>query len=126
VLIAGLGLGMCARACLFRDDVKSVTVVERSRDVIILVGPWLTKLAEQQGKKLTIVEADITTWSSPSGNVYDLAWFDIWDDITTDNLPEMHALHRRFARKAKWKGSWGRDWIERERRAEQRDARAWG
>lgn len=124
---------MTAKSFTYKVDVPEGRsgdwAVERftvSRDVIILVGPWLTKIAAQQHKPLTIVEADITTWSPPNGTVYDLAWFDIWDEINGDNLPEMRALHRRFARKAKWKGSWGRDWIERERRAEQRNTRMWG
>lgn len=126
VLIAGLGLGMCARACLHRDGVSSVTIIERSRDVITLVGPWLTRVARRCGKRLTIIEADIFTWQPATSGPYDVAWFDIWDEINGDNLPEMHALHRKFARKAKWKGSWGRDWIERERRTAKREARIWG
>lgn len=124
VLIAGLGLGMCARACLYRDAVKSVTVIEQSPEVIDLVyEPWLRRIARRQGKSLTVIQADIFTWEPPRGVVYDLAWFDIWDEISARNLPGMHRLHRRFARKAKWKGSWGRDAIESMRRAEERALR---
>src|SRR3972149_6976915 len=40
-LVAGLGLGMVAHAMLRKPGVKHVTIVEKSPDVIKLVGPWL-------------------------------------------------------------------------------------
>ncbi len=41
-----------------------------------------------------------------------MAWFDIWDDLCTDNLEQMKILHRKFARKAAWKGSWGKEFLQ--------------
>jgi hypothetical protein len=38
----------------------------------------------------------------------------------TDNLEDMHKLHRRFGRRADWQGSWGRSFLEHVRRQEQR------
>lgn len=104
ILVAGLGLGMVARAMARKEAVTKVTVVELSEDVIALTGPWL----KEQSPKIEIVQADIFAWKPPKGAQYEVAWFDIWDDICTDNLPSMKTLHRKFARVAAWKGSWGR------------------
>ena len=104
-LVVGLGIGMVAQAMLRKPEVEHVTIVEKSSDVIQLVGPWLT--AKFPGR-VTIVEADIFEWKPPKGERWTVAWFDIWDEICADNLPEMTTLHRRFARRVDWKGSWGR------------------
>lgn len=45
VLIHGLGLGMCARACLLKPEVESLTIVDDSIDVLRLVGPWTAEQA---------------------------------------------------------------------------------
>jgi len=109
VLIHGLGLGMVASACLDKPEVDHVTIVENSPDVIGLVGPWLK---ERYGDRVEIIEADARTWKPPTGARWDMVWHDIWDDLCTDNLPEMHTLHRRFGRRSKWQGSWSRDFVE--------------
>lgn len=44
VLIHGLGIGMVVQACLRKKDVKHVTVVEKSADVIALVAPHYQKM----------------------------------------------------------------------------------
>lgn len=112
-LVAGLGIGMVARAMLMKPEVTHVTIVEQSPDVIKLVAPWLTS---QFPGRVTIVEADILSWQPPKGEKWDAAWFDIWDDICADNLDEMKTLHRRFARRVAWKGSWAREQCERNQR----------
>ena len=102
-LIGGMGLGVVINACLQKPEVEHVTVIEFSEDVIQLVGEHYAK---KFGDKLTIVNADIMTWKPPKGFCYDMAWFDIWDDICEDNLPSMSKLNRRFARNSEWKGCW--------------------
>jgi hypothetical protein len=113
VLINGLGLGMVTRACLQKEEVQSVTVVEISGDVIKLVGPWITKIAQDLGKALTIVHADALTWKSPKGQRYNAIWHDIWDNICGDNLATMHRLHRRYGKFCDWQASWARHLIEK-------------
>lgn len=121
VLVVGLGLGMVAQAVLRKPEVQHLTVVEKSPDVIRLVAPWLRERFEGPvvdgaplfPGRVEIVEADALTWRPPKGARWDVAWFDIWDDITSDNLGEMRTLHRRFGRFAAWKGSWARWWCER-------------
>jgi spermidine synthase len=121
VLIHGLGIGMVARACLLKQAVKDVTVVEISEDVIKLVGPWLEKIAEHSGKTLRIVQDDAYTWKPKKGERWDVVWHDLWDTMCTDNLPLMHKLHRRFGRRCTSQGSWSRETLERLKREEERN-----
>lgn len=106
VLVAGLGLGMILHPLLQNPAVRSVTVVEKYTDVIALVAPSL------ESPKLTIVEGDIFTLPLPKGTTWDTIYFDIWPDITEDNLPEMTRLKRRFARRLRrsnpraWMACW--------------------
>lgn len=109
VLINGLGLGMVLQACLNKTEVERVTVVEYSADVLALVAPHYRAMF---GDRLTIVQADALTYAPPKGIRFGAVWHDIWDDMCADNLKQMHALHRRYGRRADWQGSWGRDWIE--------------
>lgn len=103
VLINGLGLGVVLQMILAKDDVKHVTVIENSKDVIKLVAPHFTD------PRLEIIHADALEWKPPRGMRYDAVWHDIWDYICADNLPEMKRLHSKYGRRAKWQGSWGRE-----------------
>lgn len=109
VLINGLGLGVAARIALAKPKVTSVTVVEKSTDVIALVAPHI------EHPKLTVINADAFAWAPPRGARYAAAWHDIWDDISGDNLPEMKQLHRKYAKRADWQGSWCRDLCKAQR-----------
>ena len=60
VFIAGLGIGLILVPILANPEVASVTVVEKSAEVIKLVEPALRKLPGAE--KLTILEADILEW----------------------------------------------------------------
>lgn len=116
VLIAGLGLGMVLQGCAVKDDVRTVTVVEKSTDVIALVEAHYK--AKPFGHKVTIINADIFEWKPEKGVKFDYAWFDIWDGLCTDNLDEMATLNRKFARICPEKGSWGRELLLDRRRRE--------
>lgn len=112
VLINGLGMGCCLNSVINSSEVESVTVIESNENVIKLVGGNFPD-AE-------IIHADAFEWKSPKGKRYGAVWHDIWADISLDNLPEMHKLHRKYGRKADWQGSWSRGELEyyksRERR----------
>ena len=105
VLVNGLGLGVVVQAMLNRPQVEHLTVIEISPDVIALVGPHYQS---RYGDRLEIIEADALTWKPPKGVRYDVVWHDIWGDICSDNLPEMHKLHRKYGRRTDWQGSWCR------------------
>ncbi len=99
VLVGGLGLGMVLKYLLDKKSVTKVTVVEKSSDVIKLVASSYT-----DDPRVEIVNADIFEYKPTER--YDCAWFDIWDDISGDEYPEMKKLHRRYARYVGWSDSW--------------------
>lgn len=101
ILIAGLGLGIAVELVAGNSEVGHVTIVEISSDVIALVWPFINTHG-----KCDIVNADIFEWKAPKRIVYDYAWFDIWDNICSENYEDMKRLKRKFARKAKQKECW--------------------
>jgi hypothetical protein len=113
VLIAGLGLGMILTG-MDQAKVTDVTVVEKSQDVIDLVGPHFPKVRT--------ICADILAWQPPKGEKWNTIYFDIWPHICTDNLKDMAVLHRRFASRLDrsdpdaWMGSWMRDVLKARQR----------
>lgn len=109
VLINGLGLGMCLAAALKKPEVTNATVVEIDPDVISLVG------RHYSDPRVEIVNSDAFEYQIPKGARYGAVWHDIWDDICSDNLPEMHKLHRKYGRRCDWQGSWARWRCERGR-----------
>ena len=114
VLINGLGLGVVLQAILDDPSIEYLTVIEKSTDVIKLVAPhWEARY----GDRLAVIHADAFKWQPPKWERYCVVWHDIWDNITSDNLPEMHRLHRKYGRRCDWQGSWCR------RECEQADKR---
>jgi hypothetical protein len=109
-LIAGLGIGMVLNAIAAKHEVTHIDVVEISEDVIELVSEYYNGL---YGDKITFHKSSIFDFK-PSIK-YDMAWFDIWDNLCEDNLEEMAKLHRKFGKHAQWKGSWGREYLKYER-----------
>lgn len=108
ILINGLGLGVALSKILKSEKVLSVTVIEKSADVIALCADTYTS-----DPRVTIHHADAFTWKPPKNMRYSAVWHDIWDYICADNLTEMHKLHRRYGRKSDWQGSWCRYQCER-------------
>jgi hypothetical protein len=111
VLINGLGLGCVLADVLNRDEVKQVTVVEISADVINLVAPYF-----MEDKRLVLVHQDAYLFKAPVGARYDYVWHDIWDAVCTDNLKGMAKLHKKYGRRSHWQGSWCRALCLRGRR----------
>jgi hypothetical protein len=91
VLITGLGLGIVAMGCARDKDVTSVTVVEKSGEVIELVCPHIYH------DKLTVVHADAFEWEPPPDTHFNIAWHDIWPTMCSDNLIEMEALRQHYS-----------------------------
>jgi hypothetical protein len=115
-LVAGLGLGMITNAMLQKPGVDTVTIVEINQDVIDLVFPWLQK---KYGDRVRVYCDDILQVrpsaknNDYTGQWYECIWFDIWNDLYTSNLPVMHTLHRRWGKFGYWKGSWGKDFLQK-------------
>lgn len=89
VLIAGLGLGMLLRPLASNPNVKSITVIELDQDVIDLVAPHYADL-----EQVAIIKSDIFRYM-PARH-YDWAMFDIWPNVSPDNLNQMYALRHRY------------------------------
>lgn len=115
VLVAGLGLGMVIQALLRKETVTHVTVVELSIDVINMVGDYYKNLF---GDKLTIVNQSIFDYTPTE--VFDFGWFDIWDEICSDNYEQMKRLNRKFGKSIQVKEHWSMPEIKRMMREEKK------
>jgi spermidine synthase len=108
ILVNGLGLGVLLKKLLDKPEVTKVTVIEKSPDVINLVGPTY-----RNDKRVEIIHADAFSYQPPKGERYDCVWHDIWDNLCADNLEEMKKLHRKYGRRTRFQESWGRCLCER-------------
>lgn len=93
ILVAGLGLGMFLTAIKDKKEVNKITVIEKSKEVIELVGKYY------QDKKIKIVNTDIFQYKTKEK--FDFIWLDIWADICNDNLKEMETLKNKFSKNSK-------------------------
>jgi len=98
ILINGLGLGMCVQTLLKKESVRSITVIEKSWDVINLVRLTITD------KRVRVIKADAFEYQPDE--IYDFVWHDIWDDIFAGNLPQMQALFDKYKNFSAWQGAW--------------------
>jgi len=105
ILINGLGLGCVVKALLEECSVDSITIIEKSLDVIAITSPSFND------PRIQIVHADGLEYTPPRGARYDAVWHDIWDYITADNLKEMDLFHKKYKSRLKLGGfqmSWCR------------------
>lgn len=89
VLIGGLGLGMIVLAIQDNEAVKSITVLEKSADVIDAVAHQLPL-----NSKVRIVEADVFTWKPD--RKFDAVYMDIWYYPDEEAYEEMKQLKRKY------------------------------
>ena len=82
VLTYGLGLGYYAFHCLLKDDVQSVTVVERNPQVIDVFTRLLLPFFPRQ-KDLRIVQADAFDYAAQvmPHEGFDTVFTDLWHDV---------------------------------------------
>lgn len=102
VLITGLGLGCVVRGALQNPRVEKITVVERDRHVLKLVGPYLPP-------EVRIIEADVRDWIEHSDETFDYAWHDLWRDVERGD-PHLHIMHSevmmKLRKRVKHQGAW--------------------
>jgi hypothetical protein len=112
VLITGLGLGCVARGCAANPNVDTVTVIEKSPDVLKLVAPYMGLTgnlpAVHGGSKIEIIHADALRWCKENTQRFDCAWHDLWVPNNTD--PHLQQLHMklicRMADRVDFQGAW--------------------
>jgi hypothetical protein len=91
VLIAGLGIGLIVLAIQDKPEVKSITILEKYKEVIDLVGSQLPI-----NDKVKIIEGDVFTYEYPKGTKFDSIYFDIWNYINSDVYEEMKELKKKY------------------------------
>lgn len=92
VLTYGLGLGYYAFHCLLKEEVASVTVVEKNPAVIDVFKRQLLPFFPRR-EALTIVQADAFDYAAKvmPGEGFDTVFTDLWHDVA-DGIP----LYRRM------------------------------
>jgi hypothetical protein len=111
ILVTGLGLGLVAEAILrvSTSNVRHVTIVEQSADVIQLVAPFLQT---RYRDKIRITQGNAFTWEAPRGQRFTVGWHDIWPDPhAADNADEMKRLEQHHGAWCDWQGFWPKEYI---------------
>jgi len=111
ILIAGLGLGIIITVVQDLSEVKSITIIEKSQEVIDLVVSQLPL-----NDKVKVIRADIFEWLPKPGTRYDTLYFDIWSAICGDYYDDMKLLRKRFSSRKRDKNSWLGHWREEDMR----------
>ena len=109
ILINGLGLGLIVNALLKKESVESITVIEKSLDVINLVSPYFND------KRLKIVNCDAMLYKPSKDDFFDYVYHDIWPSVDPENIESMKKLHRKYGKKCNNQSSWCRDYCEKMR-----------
>lgn len=119
VLIAGLGVGLIIYNILKKiqsHHVTEVVVIEQSQDVIDLVAP------HYRIRNLKIIQGDIFNWKPSKEEKFNVIYFDIWPEISEDNLEQIKKLHNKFkwyldrTDPEYWMSSWLVDFLRQRRR----------
>jgi len=97
VLVSGLGLGDSLHQLLQKPEVESVTVVEKSHEIIGLVAPAF------DGERVDILEEDIFDVEVDKGE-FDVIYHAIWNWPVEVSLEDRDELQARFARRCAWHG----------------------
>ena len=92
ILIGGLGIGMIITAIQDKEDVNSITVLEKHREVIDMITSQLSF-----NSKVHIINADVFTWKPQKGQRFDCVYMDIWNYVNSDVYhEEMKPLKRKY------------------------------
>lgn len=92
VLIGGLGIGMIIMDIQDKENVTSITVIEKNQEVIDLVASQLPL-----NDKVKIICADVFAWKPDKGVKYDCIYMDIWNYVNSEVFKnEMLPLKRKY------------------------------
>ena len=103
-LINGLGLGVVLKAIATKPEVTHIDIVEKEQDVIDLVFPTYQHLPN-----VTPYHDDAFSIKWAKGTHWDCIWHDIWNNICTDNLPEIARLKHKYSHYTKYQAAWVED-----------------
>ena len=101
VLIAGLGVGYVVLPLRFKQEVDSVTVIEKSQDVIDLVEPGV------RWYNVSVELGDIFSWEPPAEAMWDTIYFDMFaQPLTAEQEDELSSKFAPHLREGGWMGAW--------------------
>jgi hypothetical protein len=94
VLIAGLGLGLIILAIQGKPEVRSITIIEKDKELGEFV---LKQLSQRLLSKVKIVYADIFKYKTD--RKFNTIYFDIWNKLgNPKDYAQMTTLKKRFKR----------------------------
>lgn len=91
VFIAGLGIGLIVLAIQDKEEVTSITILEKFPEVIELVGKQLPL-----NEKVKIIQGDVFDYEFTKGTKFDCLYFDIWNYVNSDVYKEMQLLKKKY------------------------------
>ena len=94
VITFGLGLGYFAYMCSIKDNVESVTIIEKDKNIIELFNKHILPQFKHKDK-IIIIESDAIEYLKRKSFDYDYAFVDLWRDID-DGLP-LYVLTNKLA-----------------------------
>jgi len=98
VFIAGLGIGLIVLPIQDKEEVKSITILEKYPEVIELVGKQLPL-----NSKVNIIQGDVFEYEFPKGTKFDTIYFDIWNYVNSDVYKEMQILRKKYRKYKRFK-----------------------
>lgn len=94
VVVGGLGIGLILMAIQDKEDVRTITVLEKSKEIIQMVGEQLPL-----NKKVKIIQADVFEWEPKESDCFNTIYMDIWTYINQDiYFNQMEPLIEKYQR----------------------------
>lgn len=94
VLIGGLGIGLILMAIQDKEDVRTITVLEKSKEIIQMVGEQLNL-----NEKVKIIKTNVFEWEPEEKECFNTIYMDIWSYINEDiYYNEMVPLIEKYQR----------------------------
>lgn len=119
VLIGGLGIGLIIMSLQDKENVNSITVVEKSKDIIDMITSQL-----KFNNKVTIINDDVFTYK-PGNKAYDCIYMDVWNYINSDiyndeMLPLINKYEKYLKSKEDTSNGFISCWAERQAKNDER------
>ena len=94
VVVGGLGIGLILMAIQDKEDVRTITVLDKSKEIIQMVGEQLPL-----NKKVKIIQADVFEWEPKESDCFNTIYMDIWTYINQDiYFNQMEPLIEKYQR----------------------------
>jgi hypothetical protein len=95
VIIFGLGLGLILFPLLEDDEITSITVIDKSVDIIDNLGPIIKNY--DVNNKLTIINGDVFTYYQQLNETkFDVMYFDYWNFVDSTIYNDMETLKESY------------------------------